>query len=100
MYSDGPVLCADGPNWSVRVCERCDGFDADFGNLVWKIGSVAAGSNRPHSRADIPAMRRSIDLPPICEGGCSCPDICPSASRKGVGIGHFNLQSMNYVCFP
>jgi hypothetical protein len=36
MYSDCPMLCADGLNWLFRFCAGCGGLGADFGNSIWK----------------------------------------------------------------
>jgi hypothetical protein len=80
MYSDCPVLCVNGLNWSFRVYAGCRDSGADFGNLVRKIGSTAAVSD-------------GVRL-----GGCDC--LAYVSSHKGVGIGHAYLQSMNGTCFP
>jgi hypothetical protein len=73
MYSDCWTICADGPKGSVRVCAKYGGHGADFGNSVRKTGPVAAGPNSPHSGADGLAVRRSMNLPPICAGDRGCP---------------------------
>jgi hypothetical protein len=63
VYLDCPAISADSPKGSVRVCTKCGGPGAEFGNSVQKMGSVAAGLYSPHSGADGPAMRKSVDLP-------------------------------------
>ena len=44
-----------------------------LGNSVRKTRLTTAGPDGPHSGADGPAVRRSVDLPPICAGGYDCP---------------------------
>jgi hypothetical protein len=51
----------------------CGGSGIDFDNLVRKTGPSVTGPDGPHSRRDDPAVRRSVDVPPICAGGCGCP---------------------------
>jgi hypothetical protein len=66
MYSNCPTICADGPKESIRVCAKCGGPGADFGNSVKKTGPVVAGP-------DCPTTRKSVDLPTICAGDRGCP---------------------------
>jgi hypothetical protein len=73
MYSDYAAIRVDSPKESIRVCIKCGDPGADFGNLVQKTGLARTGPDGPHSGLDSPVVRRSVDLLPICAGGCSCP---------------------------
>jgi hypothetical protein len=64
MYSDW-VLYADGSNCSLRVCTERGGSGANLGSSVLKTGPTAIGSDGLRSCADGPAMRISVDLPPM-----------------------------------
>jgi hypothetical protein len=79
MWPDRPALyshClapyADDLNGLSRVCTVCGGLGAGLGNLLLKMGPVAAGLDDPRSHADGPDMHRSTNLSPMCVGGCCC----------------------------
>jgi hypothetical protein len=58
----------------VRVCVEYSGPDMNFSGSVRKTGPTVVGLDGPRSSADGPAMRRSVDLPPICAEGCGCSE--------------------------
>jgi hypothetical protein len=66
MYSNCPTICVDDPKWSVRVCTKCGGPGAEFGNSVQKMGPTTTTPDGPNSGTDGPTVRRSVDLPLIC----------------------------------
>jgi hypothetical protein len=73
LYSDCLASYADGPNGLSRVCMVCGGLGAGLGNSLLKMGSAAAGSDGPRSRADGPDMRKLANLSSMCVGGYCFP---------------------------
>jgi hypothetical protein len=82
IYSDCPMLCADGPNYSFRVCVGRGSSGADLGNSVLKTGPTVIGPNGSCSCTDGPAMRSSASLLPMCAGGSGCLEYVSINIRK------------------
>jgi hypothetical protein len=62
LYSDCLAPYVDSSNGLSRVCTVCGGLGAGLGNSLLKIGSAAAGSDGPRSRANGSDMHRLANL--------------------------------------
>jgi hypothetical protein len=72
LYSNCLAPYTDDLNGLSRVCTVCGGLGAGLGNSLLKMGPVAADPDGPRSHVDGSDMHISINLSPMCVGGCCC----------------------------